>query len=188
MTKRSSLTTPDLVVLSLLSEQPAHGYQVVAELERRDVRDWAAISRPQVYYSLQKLADLKLLEEVPSAEQSGGPERKVWQPTAEARRALAEALTHASWTQQRPPNPFITWLALSLHARPATVRKQIQRRKAYVEAQLEKERETLIAVRADTGPTIPIGELVVSYGISAFELELEWLNKVEKKLVVDERE
>ncbi len=55
----SPLTTPDLVVLSLLSEQPMHGYQLNQTLENREVRDWAVISRPQVYYSLRKLKRLE---------------------------------------------------------------------------------------------------------------------------------
>src|SRR6266404_7972159 len=57
----SALTTPDLVLLSLLAEGPLHGYQANLELERRDIRDWAGISRPQVYYSLEKLARLGLI-------------------------------------------------------------------------------------------------------------------------------
>ncbi|MFZ0702368.1 MAG: PadR family transcriptional regulator, partial [Candidatus Acidiferrales bacterium] len=57
----SSLTTPDLVLLSLLAEKPMHGYQANAELERRQVRDWAGISRPQVYYSIDKLARSRLI-------------------------------------------------------------------------------------------------------------------------------
>ena len=54
--KSSSLTTPDLVLLSLLAERPMHGYQANAELERREWRDWVEISRPQLYYSMEKLA------------------------------------------------------------------------------------------------------------------------------------
>jgi len=46
--KKLAITTPDLVILSLLAERPMHGYQVNLELERRCVRDWAAISRPQI--------------------------------------------------------------------------------------------------------------------------------------------
>lgn len=38
-----------------------HGYQLVSELESRDVQDWAAISRPQVYYSLNKLLKQKFV-------------------------------------------------------------------------------------------------------------------------------
>ncbi len=53
--RKLALTTPDLVLLSLLAERPMHGYQANLELERREIRDWAGISRPQVYYSLEKL-------------------------------------------------------------------------------------------------------------------------------------
>ena len=64
MRKWHELTTADLVLLSLLAEKPMHGYQANAELERREIRDWAAISRPQVYYSMEKLARLGLLRPV----------------------------------------------------------------------------------------------------------------------------
>ena len=35
------LTTPDLVLLSLLAERPMHGYEANQELQRRQVEDWA---------------------------------------------------------------------------------------------------------------------------------------------------
>lgn len=38
-TRKRELTTPDLVLLSLLAEGPRHGYEANAELERREVRD-----------------------------------------------------------------------------------------------------------------------------------------------------
>ncbi|HEY2236828.1 MAG TPA: hypothetical protein VGK01_25385, partial [Candidatus Angelobacter sp.] len=59
--KKAALTVPDLVLLSQLAEQPMHGYQANLELERRQVQDWAGVSRPQVYYSLEKLARLSLI-------------------------------------------------------------------------------------------------------------------------------
>jgi len=46
--EEARLTTADLVLLSLLVERPMHGYQANAELVRREVQDWAGISRPQV--------------------------------------------------------------------------------------------------------------------------------------------
>ncbi|MFI5107117.1 MAG: hypothetical protein ACHP79_19505, partial [Terriglobales bacterium] len=61
--RKRELTVPDLVLLSLLAEQPMHGYQANLELERRQVEDWAGISRPQVYYSLEKLARLGLVSD-----------------------------------------------------------------------------------------------------------------------------
>ena len=55
--RHERLTPADLVVLGLLLERPMHGYEVNQELARREVGDWAGVSRPQVYYSLRKLAD-----------------------------------------------------------------------------------------------------------------------------------
>ena len=79
------LTTPDLVLLSLLAERPMHGYQANATLEARKVREWAGVSRPQVYYSLDKLARLGLLRVADSEDASGGPERRLFETTARGR-------------------------------------------------------------------------------------------------------
>ena len=70
-----ALTVPDLVVLSLLAERPRHGYEVVSELDRRQIRDWANVSRPQVYYSLDKLLGLGLLRPSTDSAPAAGPER-----------------------------------------------------------------------------------------------------------------
>ena len=83
--KRSSPTTPDLVLLSLLAERPMYGYQANAELERRQWRDWVGVSRPQVYYSIEKLARAGMIAAVDAEEPSGGPDRRVFGTTAKGR-------------------------------------------------------------------------------------------------------
>ena len=87
------LTTPDLVLLSLLAERPMHGYQANLELERREIRDWAEVSRPQVYYSLEKLARAGLLRRSETGEPAAGPERASFETTAKGRAASADAIT-----------------------------------------------------------------------------------------------
>src|SRR5439155_1613642 len=111
--KRLALTTPDLVVLSLLAERPMHGHQANLELERREIRDWAPISRPQVYYSLEKLARAGLLRSVKIHEPATRPERTTFETTEKGREALADALEWDEWTTQRTHPAFLTWLALS---------------------------------------------------------------------------
>src|SRR5262245_54325417 len=130
--KRSQLTTPDLVVLSLLDERPRHGYEVNAELERRQVRDWAGISRPQIYYSLDKLARLKLVRSSASDEPAPGPDRHIFQTTAEGRAALSGALERENWTTGRDRPPFLTWMALSWRARPGVFEAQLRKRRAFL--------------------------------------------------------
>src|SRR5947209_14315679 len=110
--KRPDLTTPDLVVLSLLDERPRHGYDVNAELERRQVRDWAGVSRPQVYYSLDKLARLRLIRSTATGERAEGPDRNVFETTSDGRAVLAESLERDDWTRGRDRPPFLTWMAL----------------------------------------------------------------------------
>ena len=179
---KSPLTTPDLVVLSLLCEEPMHGYQVNQTLEYRKVRDWAGISRPQVYYSLRKLERLELIAPEASKEKLG-PERQTFRTTPAGRRSLSQSLDLAHWTTQRPPPPFLTWMALSTHATPATVERQVERRRRFLEAEAARERLTLEAVRAEHGEMVVVAELMIGLTITQFEAELEWLREVEAKIV-----
>ena len=188
--RHEHLTAADLVVLGLLLERPMHGYEVNQELERREVRDWAGVSRPQVYYSLRKLADAGHIGPAPdhaagaergSAERGsaeGGPERRVYRVTAAGRRAYAAALARPEWATQRPPPPFVTWLVLATHADPAVRARQLARRRAFLEAEAMRERATLAAILAGTGPTVVVAALVVSLTIRQFEAELAWLGEV----------
>jgi len=99
--RKRELTTPDMVLLSLLAERPMHGYEANLELERRQVRDWAGISRPQVYYSLEKLRTQGLIRAAESEDRAAGPERSVFVTSAKGRTALAGALEREEWATQR---------------------------------------------------------------------------------------
>src|ERR1051326_7986617 len=153
-TKRANqtrLTIPDLVIISLLAEGPMHGYEVNAILEDRKIRDWAPVSRPQIYYSLDKLTELGLLRVSSSQSPSAGPERRVLQTTAVGREHLADALEAKSWVATKAHQPFLIWLALSWQARPRTFRKQLNSRKKLLEQTLSEERATLEDVLTEVG-------------------------------------
>jgi DNA-binding PadR family transcriptional regulator len=176
--KSRELTTPDLVLLSLLAERTMHGYEANQELERREVRHWAGISRPQVYYSLEKLARLGLIRAAQSEEPVAGPERSVFATTAKGRAALADALEREEWTTQRERPPFLTWIALSWQARPGVFVQQIGRRQAYLEKELAQEQATLRAIRKEVGHRFHEAVWMVSLTIQQFQVELRWLRKL----------
>jgi DNA-binding PadR family transcriptional regulator len=180
--KRLTLTTPDLVLLSLLAERPMHGYEANLELERRCIRDWAAISRPQVYYSLEKLAAAGFIRAADSTEPAAGPERSVYQTTAKGRAAIAEALERQDWTLQRDRPAFSTWIALSWLARPGVFQKQLQRRKKFVVAELAREEETLQSILKEAGHPYHEAVWMVSLMVEQFKVELRWLRKVKREL------
>jgi DNA-binding PadR family transcriptional regulator len=180
--RKTGLTVPDLVLLSLLAEEAMHGYQANAELERRQIQDWAGVSRPQVYYSLDKLARLGLIKEAGDPEPALGPERRIFSTTAKGRAALAAALEREGWTNQRDRPPFLTWMALSWQASPATVLKQLQRREQFLEAELERERATLRAVEKEVGHGFHEAVWMIKLVIEQFRTELSWLRKVASEI------
>jgi len=176
--KPRELTVPDLVLLSLLAEEAMHGYQANAELERRQVQDWAGVSRPQVYYSLEKLARLGLIKDAGDREPALGPERRIFSTTAKGRAALAAALEREDWTNQRDRPPFLTWMALSWQAPPGVVRKQIQRRQEYLQGELAREEATLLAVEKEVGHRFHEAIWMIKLMIEQFRAELNWLLQV----------
>jgi len=178
--ERRVLTTPDLVLLSLLAERPMHGYQANLELKRREVRDWAAISKPQVYYSLEKLARLGLLHESQSDDAVAGPERQVYATTPRGRAALAEALDREDWTTQRERPAFLTWMALSWQARRGVFASQLRRRVAFLRRELAREQATLKSILQEVGHEFHEAVWMVTLTISQFRTELLWLRRLQR--------
>jgi DNA-binding PadR family transcriptional regulator len=174
------LTTADLVLLSLLAERPMHGYQANAELVRREVQDWAGISRPQVYYSMQKLARLGLLREATDKSAAEGPERQVFTVTQAGKSALADALARESWATQREKPPFLTWMALSWQARAGVFPAQLQNRRTFLTRELVREKATLASVLEEVGHPHHEAVWMVKLMIAQFETEMDWLSVVER--------
>src|SRR5580693_1799347 len=184
MRKRAAhkLTTPDLVLLSLLAERPMHGYQANAELERREIRDWAGISRPQVYYSLEKLARAGMIRSLETDEPASGPERSSFETAAKGKTALADALESEDWTTQRDRPAFLTWVALSWQARPGVFQEQLRRRQKFLEKELAREKETLRSVLEEVGHPYHEAVWMVSLMIEQFRTELGWLKRVTREM------
>jgi DNA-binding PadR family transcriptional regulator len=176
--RKLELTTPDLVLLSLLAERPMHGYQANAELERREIRDWAGISRPQVYYSLEKLAQSGMVRPLETDGPAAGPERSSFETTAKGRAALADALESENWTTQRDRPAFLTWVALSWQARPGVFQEQLRRRQKFLEKEIAGEKETLRSVLEEVGHPYHEAVWMVSLMIEQFRTELRWLERV----------
>ena len=177
-----TVSSADLVVLSLLAEEPMHGYRIVSELERRDAKDWAEISRPQVYYSLKKLSKLKFITTVTNIRNALGPEREIYKVSKSGMQAMNDTLCKNSWAEQRPPPPFLTWMALSSHVSPSETIKVIEARQKYLSKELDRELETLKEFGNASDKMMTAGRLMVSLTVEQFRAELKWLEKVWREL------
>jgi DNA-binding PadR family transcriptional regulator len=172
------LTIPDLVILSLLAERAMHGYEVNATLEERNIRDWAPVSRPQIYYSLDKLLALGLIRVMSDEAPAAGPERRVFETTPDGLDRLADALERPNWATDTAYQPFLIWLALSWKARGDTFKEQLNARKKYLEAVLEEERATLADVLEEVGHPWHEAVWMIELKIEQTEVELRWLEKI----------
>lgn len=175
---QTRLTISDLVILSLLAERPRHGYEVNATLEDRKIRNWAPVSRPQIYYSLDKLTKLKLIRVTDVDSRSAGPERRVMATTSLGREQLGDALEATHWVRQRVHQPFLIWLALSWQARPRTFRKQLISRKNLLEEQLNEERATLADVISEVGHPYHEAVWMLQLLIEQKGTELRWVERI----------
>jgi len=159
-----------------------HGYQANAELVRREIKDWAGISRPQVYYSLEKLARAGMIRSLNTSEPAAGPERSSFETTAKGRSALADALEREDWTTQRDRPPFLTWVALSWLARPGVLQLQLRRRQNFLERELTRENEVLRSILEEVGHPYHEAVWMVSLTIEQFKTELRWLKRMAREV------
>jgi hypothetical protein len=101
--------------------------------------------------------------------------------TAKGREALADALEREDWTIHRDRPPFVTWMALSWRARPGVFKRQVERRRKFLEGELVREQQTLKAVEAEVGDTYPEVTWMVSLVVQQFQLELKWLTRIARE-------
>ena len=81
------MTNAELAILSLIAEQPRHGYEIEQVIEARGMREWTEVGFSSIYYLLKKLEREGLIEgQLEEAER--GPARKVYHHTPAGRDAL----------------------------------------------------------------------------------------------------
>ncbi|MBA3746319.1 MAG: helix-turn-helix transcriptional regulator [Solirubrobacterales bacterium] len=96
MARDSSGKQLDLLLLSALSAEPAHGYAVIEELRRRS-EGFFDLPESTVYPALHRLEQSKLVDS--EWAEVGGRKRRIYRLTDEGRSALRER--RREWTRLR---------------------------------------------------------------------------------------
>src|SRR6266700_3355978 len=151
------LTTPDLVLLSLLAE-------------------------PQVYYSVKKMARMGLLRKLDPCEPKARLDRDTFETTEQGREALADTLEREEWTTQRDRPAFLTWLALSWLARPGVFRRQLKKRRKFLLKELKREKATLMSIYEEVGHKFHEAVWMVGLMIDQLRTEIRWNRQLEQSL------
>ena len=154
------------LVLGLLGEGPAHGYDVKLRLDRR-FEGSKPLPFAQVYATLGRLQRAGLVE-VMEVSQDGGPERIVYVITETGRAALAEWLSATEPAGPYPAGELArkTIVALYLGADAATF---LRRQRA---VHLSRMRELVNARSQTRDPAVRLG---IEYAINHLDADLRWI-------------
>jgi DNA-binding PadR family transcriptional regulator len=166
------MTDAELLVLSLIAQQPRHGYEIEQVLEASGLREWASVGFSSIYYLLQKLEREGLVEARTEVLPGKGPPRKVYHLTLQGLSAWMEATLEALST----PQPRQSRFPLALANLPGIPRRQtLEALRAY-QTRLEGRLDTIGRRRSALPPDFDqaLGP-ALDYEAHMLRAELRWL-------------
>ena len=166
----------DIVVLSLLAEQPRHGYDLDRVIEQRGYRQWTSLAFSSVYYLLKRLSERGLLE----PDEGSQGRRTVFCVTEAGRRELRQAAGERVLAPAPPSAGVLP--ALNAYSRlddPELVTLLVRRAEALL-GRLDE----LRALRAQVDEEHALA--IFDYEILRQEADLAWTRSLLKKADSDE--
>ena len=166
----------DIVLLSLLAEQPRHGYDLDRVIEQRGYRQWTSLAFSSVYYLLKRLSERGLLE----PDEGSQGRRTVFRVTEAGRRELRQAAGERLLTPAPPSAGVLP--ALNAYSRlddPALAALLARRAEALL-GRLDE----LRALRAQVDEEHALA--IFDYEILRQEADLAWTRSLLKKADSDE--
>lgn len=165
------MTNAELAILSLIAEQPRHGYDIEQVIEQRGMRDWTEIGFSSIYYLLNKLEKDGMVESRLEKSKGKGPARKVYSITAEGRRAHTKGVLAALSTPTSSSRTFLMGLSNLPVIPHEELIKALNMYSVRVEESLERMRG-----RADEQQPLPsFVEAMFDYSQVLAEAEHEWI-------------
>ena len=177
------MTNAELAILSLIAEQPRHGYEIAQVIEERGMRDWTEVGFSSIYYVLQKLQKNGLIESRMERQAGRGPARKVYHITPAGRAAWRKATLEALSLPQRCYPPLQLGLACLPSISPSDAlaalrqyRDRLLKRQEYVHARWQSKRPLPYHVDA-----------MFDFSLTMLEAELHWIERFIQHLENRER-
>ncbi len=169
------MTNAELAILSLIAEQPRHGYQIEQVIEARQMRNWTEIGFSSIYYLLKKLEKEGLIagELQPAATQ--GPPRKVYTITAAGQAQFQTEILATLSAPAPPQDPFQLALANLPAIPPAQALAALQAHLAALQANAEH----VTARWQSLGPQAP-PHVSAMFDLSSRQIttQIEWLTEL----------
>jgi DNA-binding PadR family transcriptional regulator len=154
-----TMTNAELAILSLVVEQPRHGYEIEQVIEERGMRDWTEVGFSSIYYLLKKLEREGFIAgQLQEAER--GPARRVYHATPAGQEAYRAGVLDVLSVPRRWYSPLL----LGLAGLPGVPR-------AYVQGRREQQR-----------PLPGFIDAMFEHSVALVGAELEWLEAFIERL------
>jgi hypothetical protein len=165
------MTNAELAILSLIAEQPRHGYDIERVIEARGMREWTEIGFSSIYYLLKKLDKDGMIEGQLQQPEGKGPARKVYSITQPGKQAQIEGTLAALSTPQSGSVPFL----LGLSNYPVVSQEQVLAALISYESQLDESLHHMLQRAENQSPLPPFIEAMFDYSRVLAEAELNWI-------------
>jgi len=172
------MTNAELAILSLIAEQPRHGYEIEQVIQERGMRQWTEVSFSSIYYLLKKLQDKGYVKGQPGKNSGRGPAPTIYQLTSDGNRAWREAVLEALSLPQPCHTPIQLGLANLVYfpveealAALSQYQQNLAQRMEQVREQAQKQR-----------PLPDHIETLFDYSLTMMDAELSWTRQLIKQL------
>jgi DNA-binding PadR family transcriptional regulator len=161
-----------LAILSLVFEQPRHGYEIEQVIEERGMRNWTEIGFSSIYYLLKKLEGQGLIEgQLQEAER--GPARRVYQATPAGRKAYRAAVLDALAVPRRWYSTLLLGLSGLPDVPPAEAVAALQQYRAAL-----VERRDNVQANWDRQSPLPDSiAAMFDYSVTMIQAEITWVDE-----------
>lgn len=168
------MTNAELAILSLIVQQPRHGYEIEGVIEERGMRNWTEVGFSSIYYVLNKLEKQGLVAGQLMQQPGRGPARKVYAVTQAGRDAWQQATLDAlSQTERCYPQLLLGLANLGDIPTDLALAALGQYRR-----KLAARRDHLLARQPDADGSLPYYVMAMfDYSHVMLDAELAWVTR-----------
>ncbi len=169
--KEYNLSNAELALLSLIAEQPRHGYEVEQVIEERGMRAWTDVAFSSIYFILNKLVKEGLAASTLLPAAGRGPVKKVFHATPAGYAALHEGVRQALSAEDRGGQRFLLGLSCLPLLTPEEIHQAFIHRQVFLAAKIEE----LSHHPTMTQPATPAHvRAMFDYSLAQLYAELDW--------------
>ena len=166
-----NLSNAELAILSLIAEQPRHGYELEQIIEERGMREWTEVAFSSIYFILNGLVKKGLASSTLQPAAGRGPAKKVFNATPQGVQALHDGILLAISIADHDNQRFLLGLSCLPLLSNLEVENAFNERMSFLSAKIK----SFSAHPAFTVPGFPVHvRAMFEYTIAIIKAELDW--------------